>query len=159
LGAVNFQEKEKKQANFQGKKIKQPGPPLRGRGTPASILPASAVSEQETCEKAVKTFALQPRRDRDCLLRGCVLFPLSAALAFCCRRAAKPFLLAAIRFFYRCDRVFFRGSAGADSWCGDAVVTEKAANGYFASSSPRRNSYRSIAATTPMAPSSRGSVR
>ena len=42
---------------------------------------------------------------------------------------------------------------------GAGRVTPRRSTGIYLSSSPRRNSYRSIAATTPTAPSSRGSVR
>jgi hypothetical protein len=56
------------------------------------------VSEQETCEKSVKTFVLQPRR-----VRGF----FSLQLLFVAVAPQRPFLLAAVAFFSRCDCVFF----------------------------------------------------
>jgi hypothetical protein len=84
------------------------------------------VSEQETFEKSVKPFVAAAVRLR-------VLFAAPAATAFCCRRAAAAFLLAAIAFFL------------PQRWRSQFVQRrrcyfKRAANGYFASSSPRRNS-------------------
>jgi hypothetical protein len=124
-------------------KIKQPGLSAEGAEGPRLILPASAVSEQETCEKAAKPFRVTAvLRSRYYLLRSRVLFAARAATAFCCRRALRSRLLHASfgatleRFSPRAEVEFFcvpraatafccRGTGGVHSWYADAVDASK----------------------------------